>query len=148
MCNVGGLWAGVATQAYLASTLIVVMARVNNLDYSPTPAQAYGIYAAIIVFGLGSTLISGVKFTRTLDSSMTWISVVGLGSIVITLLATAKPKASAVSPSYSRWSYRVHRLIQFLELCVHRRLQLLGLGLDGDSVVNRAFKFLVRLHRI
>jgi hypothetical protein len=97
LINLGGLWAGVATQAYLASNMIVVMSLVNETDWVPTPGEQYAIYLGIIVFGLGSSLVSGIKFTRRLDSSMTWVSILGLGAFAITILAMAKPKASAVS---------------------------------------------------
>jgi len=97
LINLGGLWAGVATQAYLASSMIVVMSLVNETDWVPAPGEQYAIYLGIIVFGLGSSLVSGVKFTRRLDSSMTWVSILGLGAFAITILAMAKPKASAVS---------------------------------------------------
>lgn len=97
LINLGGLWAGVATQAYLASVLIVVMALVNEADWNPGSGEQYAIYLGIIVFGLGSSLLSGSTFTRRLDSSMTWISILGLGTFAITILAMAKPKASAVS---------------------------------------------------
>jgi hypothetical protein len=95
--NLGGLWAGAATPAYLASTLIVAMAKLNNLEYISTSGESYAIYLAVILFGLGSSLVSAVKFTRMLDSSMAWFSVLGLVTIAVTILAMTTPKAPAVS---------------------------------------------------
>jgi hypothetical protein len=77
--------------------LIVVMVLVNEVDWAPTLGEQYAIYLAVIVFGLGSSLLSGTTFTRRLDSSMTWVSILGLATFAITILSASKSKASAVS---------------------------------------------------
>jgi hypothetical protein len=148
LINLGGLWAGVATQAYLASNMIVVMSLVNETDWVPTPGEHYAIYLGIIVFGLGSSLLSGVKFTRRLDSSMTWVSILGLGAFAITILAMAKPKASAVSNRMWTSAWCGVLITGFVDLCLYGCLQLFRLELNGHRLVDRSAQLLLRFRGV
>jgi hypothetical protein len=148
LINLGGLWAGVATQAYLASNMIVVMSLVNETDWVPTPGEQYAIYLGIIVFGLGSSLLSGVKFTRRLDSSMTWVSILGLGAFAITILAMAKPKASAVSDRMWASTWCGVLISGFVDLCLYGCLQLFRLELDDHRLVDRSAQLFLRFRGV
>lgn len=124
--NVISLWAGQATVGYLSSgsrllsafsqlnsaTLLVCAVTVNDESWIATPGQKYAIFAAVTLLGPILTVFLGVKGNRYLDSFLMFLSIFTCLAIVITLFATASPKASAVSASirFSRSSTDRSRL--------------------------------------
>jgi hypothetical protein len=79
--------------------LLISAILVNSPEWTPTAGEQYGIFAAVTLFGPLISLVLGSKGNRLLDTTLMLLSVVAAVAIFITLLATAQPKASAVSPS-------------------------------------------------
>jgi hypothetical protein len=77
--------------------MVVSIILVNNPDFVLTPAKQYGIFIAMTMFAPLSALGIGHKANRLIENSLMVLSIVGSLVIIITLLATAQPKASAVS---------------------------------------------------
>jgi hypothetical protein len=79
------------------ATLLISAILVNSPEWAPTAGEQYGIFAAVTLFGPLISLVLGSKGNRMLDTTLMLLSVVAAVAIFITLLATAQPKASAVS---------------------------------------------------
>lgn len=94
LMNVFGLWLGGATSGYLSTVLILSLIVVNNPDVVITSGMQYGIFAAVIVLGPIASMMAGPRLNRWVDTCMTSLSVIGLATITITLLAMSSPKNS------------------------------------------------------
>lgn len=75
--------------------MVIAMILVNNPDFIVTPAKQYGIFVAMTLFAPLSSLGVGSKVNRRIEFGLMVLSVLGAIVIVITLLATSSPKASA-----------------------------------------------------
>ncbi|KAK1925230.1 amino acid/polyamine transporter I [Papiliotrema laurentii] len=92
--NVVALWLGQSTVGYLSTSLIISAILVNDPAWAPTPAQQYGIFVAVTAIGPLVTPLLGVRGNRLLDSVLMTLSILTSLALVMTLFATASPKAS------------------------------------------------------
>lgn len=81
----------------MKASLLVSAIRVNMPEWAPTSAQQYGIFVGLTMIGPIGTPVLGVKGNRYLDTFLMLLSIFTSLAIIITLFATASPKASAVS---------------------------------------------------
>lgn len=76
---------------------IISMILVNNPDFIVTPAKQYAIFAAMTIVTPISALGVGHRVNRKIEQGLMVLSVAGVIAIAVTILATASPRASAVS---------------------------------------------------
>jgi hypothetical protein len=77
--------------------MVVSIILVNNPGFVNTPATQYGIFVAMTLFAPLSMICVGNRANRLLEYVLMALSCVGGLALVITLLVTQTPKASAVS---------------------------------------------------
>jgi drug/metabolite transporter (DMT)-like permease len=75
------------------------MILVNNPDFVVTAGKQYAIFAAMTIVTPLSALGVGHRVNRRIEQGLMVLSFAGVIVIVCTVLATASPRASAVSPT-------------------------------------------------
>lgn len=73
------------------------MILVNNPDFVVTAGKQYAIFAAMTIVTPLSALGVGHRVNRRIEQALMVLSFAGVIVIVCTVLATASPRASAVS---------------------------------------------------